>query len=237
VLATRDRPRFLPLALTCYQKQSYARRELIVVDDGDRFPVDERLVESAGGRLLRTPPGTPLGTKLNRGLELGQGELCQKVDDDDWYGPAFIESMVGAWLRSRSKLCRPQVAYLAPILFFELVLWEIRQSTGKGTTGSTLLFAREDWERLPFRPLPACEDLWFAFDHARAGGRLCPIVALETYLAVRHGGSTHDRGHAWTHKPDGRTVEEVLKTEPRYRKRPEELLPPWAVERYRELGS
>jgi glycosyltransferase involved in cell wall biosynthesis len=75
VMATRDRPRLLPVALACYQHQTYPRRELIVVDDGDEFPADAALVAAAGGRLIRVAPGTPLGTKLNAGVEAAKGRF------------------------------------------------------------------------------------------------------------------------------------------------------------------
>ena len=80
VLTTRDRPGFLQVALACYQHQTYPLRELIVIDDGDQFPADESSVEAVGGRLIRVPPGTPLGTKLNLGLGEARGWLCQKMD-------------------------------------------------------------------------------------------------------------------------------------------------------------
>src|SRR6476661_4413402 len=89
VMATRDRPRLLSVTLECYRRQTYARRELVVVDDGDRDPVDPATVAAAGGRLLRVPLGTPLGAKLNLGIEATSGPLCQKIDDDGWYATGF----------------------------------------------------------------------------------------------------------------------------------------------------
>ena len=52
VLTTRNRPRFLQVALACYQHQTYPLRELIVVDDGDQLPADESSVEAVGGTML-----------------------------------------------------------------------------------------------------------------------------------------------------------------------------------------
>src|SRR5215831_526279 len=89
VLSTRDRPHFLQVALACYRHQTYPQRELIVIDDGDHFPADESMIEAAGGRLMRMPADTPLGTKLNQGIQEARGWLCQKMDDDDWYGRRF----------------------------------------------------------------------------------------------------------------------------------------------------
>ena len=125
VLTTRDRPRLLPVALACYRHQTCPNRELIVVDDGDRVPADEAAVEAAGGRLIRVPTGLPLGEKLNRGASQARGWLCQKMDDDDWYGPDFLRTMVDALLDSWRVACRPTVAFVAPFLFFDLARWEV----------------------------------------------------------------------------------------------------------------
>jgi glycosyltransferase involved in cell wall biosynthesis len=120
VLATRDRPRFLPLALAGYRQQTYPHRELIVVDDGERFPADETAVAAAGGCVLRLLPGTPLGAKLNAGIESARGDLIQKLDDDDWYGPPFIAAMVATLATSWEFTCQPALVFLSPFLFFDL---------------------------------------------------------------------------------------------------------------------
>jgi glycosyltransferase involved in cell wall biosynthesis len=234
VLTTRDRPRFLTLALACYRHQTYPRRELIVVDDGDRCPADRRAVEAVGGSLLRVPAGTPLGTKLNLGVEAASGTWCQKMDDDDWYAPEFLTRMIEAVDRHRREVCRPVVAFLSPFLFFHLARWEIRRSTGNNLPGATLLCAREDCLTQPFRPLPQDEDLWFLRDQIDAGAGALLVQALDSFLAVRHQEAAGDREHTWKLQQDGRTLESYLDERPLYR-RPEELLPEWALDSYRRL--
>jgi len=235
ILTTRDRPRFLQIALACYQHQTYPERELIVVDDGDQAPASEAAISAVGGRLVRVPPGTPLGTKLNHGVREARGSLCQKMDDDDWYAPRFVETMVAALLASQESVCRPTVAFLMPFLFFEVAPWEIRASVDDNIPGATLLFDRADWEERPFRAVPRDEDVWFVLDQLRAGRTLLPVNAVETFLAVRHRGSTGDRGHTWTHQFTGETLEDYLRDRPLYERRPETLLPEWALASYRVI--
>src|SRR4051812_30983755 len=110
VLTTRDRPRFLSQALKCFRHSLYPNRELIVVDDGEVYPVDKTAVETEGGRLIRVAPGTSIGEKLNRGLEFARGQWCQKMDDDDWYGPSYLSLMMQAMAAHRETVCRPAVA-------------------------------------------------------------------------------------------------------------------------------
>ena len=233
VLTTRDRPRLLTVVLACYRHQTYPHRELIVVDDGDQFPADAAAVTGAGGRLIQVEPGTPLGSKLNVGFAEARGPLCQKMDDDDWYAPHFLETMVSALLASWRVACTPTLAFVAPFLFFDVARWEVRRSMTNNMPGATLLFAREDWVERPFRALPGDEDLWFLLDQARLGASPLQVDGLETFLAVRHRGA-RDRGHTWTHQTTGHTLEDHLLHRPLY-KRPENLLPAWALAVYRDL--
>jgi glycosyltransferase involved in cell wall biosynthesis len=237
VLTTRERPRFLSVALACYRHQTYPSRELIVVDDGEAYRADAREVEAAGGRLIRMPAGTALGTKLNRGIEEARGAWCQKMDDDDWYGPGFLEAMVSALAEARTQICRPAVAFVMPFLFFDLSRWEIRRSIVNNLPGATLLFEREDWEHRPFRPLSQDEDFWFLRDQTCSGAIALPVRSpgsLHSFLAVRHRGILRDRGHTWVRESDGRPLEEYLRERPLYQS-PEDLLPDWAIRFYQEL--
>lgn len=235
ILPTRDRPRLLALALSYYRYQTYPRRELIVVDDGELFPADREAIEALDGRLIRLPPGTPLGNKLNAGVEQANGTFCQKMDDDDWYAPTFMEKMTAPALESRAVVCRPTIAFLVRFLFFEVAQWEIRQSRASNAPGATLFFSRDAWELRQFRPLFQDEDVWFFLDQLRWGAAVLPVQALECFLAVRHRGSTGDRGHVWTRQGDGSTLEEYLKQRPLHTRQPEDLLPEFALKVYREL--
>lgn len=235
VLTTRDRPRFLQMALACYNQQSYPNRELIVVDDGDAWPAAEDLVRDARGRLLRVPPGAPLGAKLNRGVEAARGILCQKFDDDDWYGPDFLASMVSAWMDGRRTVCMPSIAFLTPFLFFDVARWEVRLTRPDSAPGATLLFAREDWEERPFRAVRFDEDTWFFRDQLALGRGSVVSAGLESFLAIRHRGVQGDRSHTWVSELDGQPLERHVEKQELYRRQPEQLLPPWALDFYAAL--
>jgi glycosyltransferase involved in cell wall biosynthesis len=233
ILATKDRPRLLSMALACYEHQTYRPRELIVIDDGAVHPADGRVVEKAGGILLTVASDTALGAKLNAGVERSNGSLCQKMDDDDWYGSTFLERMVSAVAKSQANVCRPTIAFLMPFLFFDVCRWELRVSSA--VAGSTLFFARDDWKHRPFRSIAQDEDTWFVADQARAGAVPLAVREQESFLAVRHRGTRQDRDHTWTHQYDGSILEDHLKKRPLYNRRPEDLLPAWAIAFYRRL--
>jgi glycosyltransferase involved in cell wall biosynthesis len=232
VLTPRDRPGLLPIALRCYASQTYPYRELIVVDDGGLFPADEDAVAAVGGRLTRVATGASIGDKLNHGVDLARGALCQKMDDDDWYAPEFLDTMVSAYLDRRHDVCRPTVAFLAPFLFFDVQRWELRRSTQHNVSGATLFFARDEWQERPFRQLINDEDFWFLVDHARNGSEVLPVRAGAIFLAVRHGGG--DRTHTWRRQANRRPLEQYLLDRPLHPGGPETVLPEWALEAYRQ---
>jgi hypothetical protein len=156
------------------------------------------------------------------------------MDDDDWYSPTFLETMVSALRNSQRVICRPYILFASPFLFFDVARWEIRRSRRHSFPGATLMFARDDWKMRPFRALSQDEDVWFYRDQCSHGAVAVPVDRPEIFLAVRHAGSQEDRSHTWTVHKDGRALEQRLLERPLDR-RPEDLLPDWALEQYREL--
>jgi hypothetical protein len=234
ILTTRDRPRLLALALECYRLQTYPARELLVLDDGTAFPADAEAVAAAGGRLIRVNPATPTGTKINLGAEQARGPLCQKLDDDDWYSPVFLERMVWTLMAGSLNLKYPTIAFPCPFLFFDVARWEVRRSFDNEMSGH-VLFPREAWQRAPFQPIFLLQKEAFLVDQVDIGTAVRAVPATEFLLAVRHKDVGGERGHTLTHQPDGHTVEERLLDHPLHDAGPEALLPGWALQVYRDL--
>jgi hypothetical protein len=127
------------------------------------------------------------------------------------------------------------IAFLTPFLFFDVARWELRQSEQNNAPGATLLFTRHSWEERAFRPLFRDEDVWFLMDQLRCGAKVILVRELEAFAAVRHRDVASDRGHSWTHQHDGRTLEQSLNDRQLYKRKPEEFLPDFAMEVYRDL--
>ena len=91
IMLTRDRPQFLSLALTCYARQTYAQRELIVVDDGGVHPADADAVAAAGGRLLRVGTAGLDGYEATRAFYERQGfTIAARIADFYWEGNDLV---------------------------------------------------------------------------------------------------------------------------------------------------
>lgn len=211
IMVTRNRPHFVRQALRYFTRQTYAAKELIVVDDGDQS-VESDCSGQDGVRYVRLDRPATTGAKLNVGIELAQGDLLQKLDDDDYYGPDFLATAVRHVPgKGRDSVIVAWDCFLAiitgdPVLRFSGHGW---------TIGNTFCFTRKFWSRAPFRDLARGSDSAFLRSQP---GYLVRVCAHEQCIVVRHGMNT------WTDMKSGESVEDRFRMFPAYKKQLPELL-------------
>ena len=204
ILATGNRVAFVRQAIRCFLRQTYQRSELIVVDDGAE-QVSGLCAVSPRVRYLRLDEPTPMAGKLNIGIEHAQGTIIQKIDDDDYYAPDFLERAVGGL--SSGDPARTIVAWDCFLVLLPAAT-TLRHSGHGWAAGGTLCFRPELWQRKHFRDMPGKVDTCFIEDHQPNLVRIC---APESYLMVRHGRNT------WT-KWGAETVDQYFQGQPAYHK-------------------
>jgi glycosyltransferase involved in cell wall biosynthesis len=179
ILVTRDRRHFFAKALAYYQSQTYPNSELLVIDDGDD-PVGDLCQGLPGLTYIRLGQRTPTGAKLNLGIEVGRGEILQKMDDDDYYGSEFLAEGVGRLLRVAEP--NPLVAWCCFGVFIAGET-ELFYSGHGWAAGGTLCFFRELWKRHAFREVFRSSDSWFLRDNRPSIARVC---CAAQYVVCRH---------------------------------------------------
>jgi glycosyltransferase involved in cell wall biosynthesis len=194
IMPTANRPDFVRQAIGYFQRQSYANRELIIVDD-EKNPeiaryLDQELAGDARIRYVTMGVGRSIGAKRNHACELARGSIIAQWDDDDWYGPGRLAAQVAPLLAGEAEICG-----LATGLIFDLSHWEFWSCTPElhrrifegDVHGGTLVFQRRVWERLaryPDRSL--AEDAYFLRQAMRRGARLCRLPNDDHFIYVRH---------------------------------------------------
>lgn len=89
---TEGRPEFMPWLLWNFERQTYARRELVIIDSSvECFRCAHRDVRIVGAAV-----GTNIPSKRNRALEEATGTIIAWFDDDDWQHPERLERLVAA---------------------------------------------------------------------------------------------------------------------------------------------
>jgi glycosyltransferase involved in cell wall biosynthesis len=98
ITPTYNRSAFLPLLYACFDSQTYPEKELLILDDSPKpDPYIEKMAQ-ADTRLkyIYTTERLNNGEKRNRLIEMTSGDLIAHFDDDDYYAPTYLETMVNA---------------------------------------------------------------------------------------------------------------------------------------------
>lgn len=186
VLCTR-RPGFLEVALSHFAVQTYAPRELLLILNSDGFESQhvEQLVARcpAPVRVYRTPPSWPKAQCLQLAGEHAAGELLVNMDDDDWYGPRYVEDFVLAFRFSEAgvvcKACHATRFEADGRMILSRPGFEFRYGAWGG--GAALGFRRQVLEEVRWRDAPTGEDsLFFRDCHARG----IPILSTARFHFV-----------------------------------------------------
>ena len=96
VVPTLGRYVLLRNCLESIRRQSYGDFELIVVHDGEDTGAVQELVDSNGGRYLKSPRRGCVPT-YNAGLKASSGEVVAFTDDDAVPGPNWLSELVGTY--------------------------------------------------------------------------------------------------------------------------------------------
>jgi glycosyltransferase involved in cell wall biosynthesis len=199
-MPTSDRPQFLKQALKYFMAQTYLQSELIIIDDGASPAMDAAHARNSRVKHIRLDRKTPLGTKLNIGISYAQGNIIQKLDDDDWYHPCFLETAISHLLAAGAEDCL--AAWDCFMIYFSGES-HVRFSGHGWEAGATFCFTRSVWDRTPFRDVCQAEDYWFKKDHP---GKIVRVHMPLQFMAVRHGGNT------WNVMNNGKMVNIALKS-------------------------
>ena len=182
IMPTKDRRRWIPRALGCWQAQTYPQLELVVLDNGadaikDLLPTDPRIIYTRAGQ------GMKLGMLRNLACQLATGEFIAHWDDDDWYAPDRIEKQVQAI--GSAPMCVPQGCHFAS----EKQAYRLDADPMYGI-GSALMYRRDYWMRARFAPAAHCgEDSMFI----QQCGEKARVDGYALIVASVHDGHTAQR--------------------------------------------
>lgn len=93
IVPTYNRPDLLYRALTSVEGQTYPRIEAIVVNDAGQ-DVREVVAQFPGARYHSHPENRGLAATRNSGIKLTSGEYLCYLDDDDFFYPDHIATLV-----------------------------------------------------------------------------------------------------------------------------------------------
>lgn len=196
----KTREIFLRQAVRYWQRQSYPSKDLIVVGDyGARPDLPKEVV------YVDAPTDASIGHKLNLGCAQAKGSLIQKLDDDDYYHPAFMDQMAREARDHPMFICGPAAFLMLLCKAGRLI------NSGPDFYAGVILFPIEVWQNGGFNEkIRVGEDKQFMRDHEMIP-RLTVPNNPEMYMVVRH-----SYGHAWR-RHYGAVVEDFFMKKPDHR--------------------
>jgi glycosyltransferase involved in cell wall biosynthesis len=198
ILVTR-RPTFLAGIVGMMAAQTYRRTELVVVLHGHAEASPPSAARTAlaisAARVLAAPAAWTLGECMNAGIEAARGELVAKVDDDDLYGPAYLNEAVAAFRAGMGEVIGKMEVYVQLVLTGELlIIWPgACHHEQDYLAGPTLLLSTALAREVVFRPLAVGCDTAFLEDCRAAGHRL--YATSRRHFVERRFATSH---HTWT---------------------------------------
>lgn len=196
LMLTAGRRAFVPQAVRTFLRQTYERRELLVVDDGPD-PVGDLLPDDDRVRYVHLGEALPVGAKRNRGVGRARGEVIVHWDDDDWYAPDRLRVQVEALRGSDAALCG-----VAEPLFYAPAqerAWRYVYPASRRpwVYGATLCYWTSTWEKRPFQDIRVGEDSLFVWAHGRSE---VATVDSQLFVGLIHPGNTSPKrthGRRW----------------------------------------
>lgn len=183
VTPTFLREGFLQLCHACVTAQTYPNVEWLVFDDSPEPSPTLRPLISERLTYLHASRRVPVGEKRNVLAEHAKGEYIVHFDDDDFYAPDYVETLVG-WLEEGYDFAKLSAWFLYTAVHGCFGYWDCARggphyrwarrsrsfvvedapASDDNVLGYGFCYAyrRSVWQANPFPPLPALEDAPFA---------------------------------------------------------------------------
>lgn len=163
-----NRPDSLPGAIRALQHQTYPNFELVIGCHGfgtaDALAVLDDLSKPLTARVLAFDPADSLGTCLNRAIDTSDAQVLAKIDDDDHYGPGYIEDAVQAMLYSGANLVAKGAVFTYIESRDETILRRPKTAErfySGSPNGASMVFTRDLWQQVGFPDRTLGEDVSF----------------------------------------------------------------------------
>lgn len=181
-----NRPDMISNIMHNFNHQTWKNKEIIIVIDcekQDYLEIEKVLGNQGNVTLHKVPIGLSLGHCFNKGMELSQGDYIAKFDDDDLYGPNYIEDQLLSFKYTDADI----VGKLCTFMYHEksertyLRFPNNRHKYGDLILGPTFFFKRKVADNVKMRDLSRSEDTNFLRDSLEAGYK---IYATDPYNFV-----------------------------------------------------
>lgn len=215
ITPTHGRAAFLRETLRWFQTQTYPNLEWLILDDSPEACAPLADHPDRRIRYEHQPDRLTVGEKRNRLAAAARGEYIAHFDDDDYYSPNYVATMVANLAAQRADFANLCTWYVYDALHDFLGFWQLRQTVGAHYRcggdgveivnfaadnrpewlshlgyGFSYVYRRKVWQSAPFGAVNRVEEEAFI----QAAMNKFKLLSLEDQsgmvLHVLHGGSS-----------------------------------------------
>lgn len=201
VIVCTNRQAFLPKIIENFERQTLEEKELIIVVNSTFSKVD-----GIGYPYIQIPKEVSLGACLNQGTRLAKYDYVTKMDDDDYYGPNYLNEVYEALVLTDADVVGKSSFYIYFKSKEELRLynpnyenqWIINNGPFKSSdflSGATLAFKKKILNRVSFPDVNVGEDSGFQRQCYESGLKMYSL-SKEHYVYLRYNAPLHHHSDA-----------------------------------------
>jgi len=227
VITCTNRSNYLNHLLRNYQRQRYAKKELIIVVNSSKIPLSsyqQAAKKLPNVRVFRLSERYTLGACLNFAVKKAKHHYIAKFDDDDYYAPYYLTDSLQAFKRTNADIIGKRAHYMylqgpkALILRFP----EDERRYVAVLPGATLVFKRSVFRKVRFPNQSVGEDDLFCMNGKKRGLKIYSagkynFVAMRRKNSFKHTWVISDKALLAYHKriPNVRDIRKFVSRKPK----------------------
>ena len=201
VITPTVRPENFGTIFQNFSQQSYPNKELLICCHG--FHADHTEIESIAEkynvdsyRVLEKSKDFSLADNLNTMIEMADGEVIARMDDDDWYGPNYLLDLHNSLKFSQADVVGKAASYI----YFEesdmsvLTMPQMEHKYSDFVRGATIMARKDTLLKTPFPNGKRGEDSDFLTKILSAGGTIYSADRFNFSVSRLHSKESHTWG-------------------------------------------
>lgn len=198
IITCTNKSNMIDYILRNYDRQSYKKKELIIIINKDSIDINECKQKAAGYKnvsVYKLPEEKTLGACLNFGVAKCKHGYISKFDDDNFYGVHFIGDLMNAFKYTKADIVGKMTyfTFLDKSKTFAVRFPENEYKYTDFLSGSAMIINKKVFKKVKFIDKSIGEDTVFLKDCIKNGFKMYSADKYN-YIVYRKGSASQ---HTW----------------------------------------